>query len=345
ARDEEIARQLEVKLQANVERERQTEEQASMNYIAKLYDEFQARIDADHELAGLYMREHELIANFVPIGSEEDERMIIDMNKKAEEESNDKDLLELYNLVMQRFESTTPEDIDLILLGDLRTMFEANAEDELWQNQEKWSLKSWNFYENCRVYILILEDGTEIHMLAERRASPATTTTNTTSVTNAQLKALIDQGVADAWATRDADTCINGDDSHNSRTGKRRQAYLARKNAGHDVAYVMTWTNLKKKMTDKYCPRGKIKKLEVEMWNLKVKELDKVEKYVSGLPNMIYGSVMASKPKTMQDAIEFATELMEKRSVLLLNVKLRTRGNLITTTKLNNNLPRSKVWP
>nr|GEY87374.1 putative reverse transcriptase domain-containing protein [Tanacetum cinerariifolium] len=43
---------------------------------------------------------------------------------------------------------------------------------------------------------------------------------------------------------------------------------------GHDVAYAMTWTNLKKKMTDKYCPRGKIKKLEVEMWNLKVKGTD-----------------------------------------------------------------------
>ncbi|GJW99777.1 reverse transcriptase domain-containing protein [Tanacetum coccineum] len=37
---------------------------------------------------------------------------------------------------------------------------------------------------------------------------------------------------------------------------------------GHDVAYAMTWTNLKKMMTDKYCPRGEIKKLEVEMWNL-----------------------------------------------------------------------------
>nr|GFA58729.1 hypothetical protein [Tanacetum cinerariifolium] len=36
------------------------------------------------------------------------------------------------------------------------------------------------------------------------RASPATTTT-TTPVTNAQLKALIDQGVADALAARDAD--------------------------------------------------------------------------------------------------------------------------------------------
>ncbi|GJW36701.1 reverse transcriptase domain-containing protein [Tanacetum coccineum] len=43
---------------------------------------------------------------------------------------------------------------------------------------------------------------------------------------------------------------------------------------GHDVAYAMTWTNLKKMMTDKYFPRGEIKKLEVEMWNLKVKGTD-----------------------------------------------------------------------
>ncbi|GKA60398.1 reverse transcriptase domain-containing protein [Tanacetum coccineum] len=79
-------------------------------------------------------------------------------------------------------------------------------------------------------------------------------------------------------------------------------------------------------MTNKYCPRGKIKKLEVKMWNLKVKgtdvvsynqrfqelalmcsrmfpeESDKIERYVDGLPDMIHGSVMTSKPKTMQDA-------------------------------------------
>nr|GEZ33736.1 hypothetical protein [Tanacetum cinerariifolium] len=70
-----IARQLEVELQAEVERERQREEQASMDYIANLYDEVQ---------------EHELITDFVPVGSEEDERMIRDMNKKDEEESSDK---------------------------------------------------------------------------------------------------------------------------------------------------------------------------------------------------------------------------------------------------------------
>nr|GFB56727.1 hypothetical protein [Tanacetum cinerariifolium] len=43
---------------------------------------------------------------------------------------------------------------------------------------------------------------------------------------------------------------------------------------GHDVAYEMTWTNLKKIMADKFCPRGEIKKLEVEMWNLKEKGTD-----------------------------------------------------------------------
>ncbi|GKA47329.1 DNA-directed DNA polymerase [Tanacetum coccineum] len=90
-------------------------------------------------------------------------------------------------------------------------------------------------------------------------------------------------------------------------------------------------------MTNKYCPRTKIKKLKVELWDLKVKgtdvigynqrfqelallcvrmfpeESDKIERYVGGLPDMIHGSVVASKPKTMQEATEIATELMDKR--------------------------------
>ncbi|GJZ63990.1 reverse transcriptase domain-containing protein [Tanacetum coccineum] len=109
------------------------------------------------------------------------------------------------------------------------------------------------------------------------------------------------------------------------------------KTVSHDAAYGMPWKTLMKMMTDKYCPRGEIKKLEIEIWNLKVKgtdvasytqrfqelalmcgrmfpeESDQVEKYVGGLPDMIQGSVMASKPKTMQDAIEFATELMDQK--------------------------------
>ncbi|GKC34241.1 hypothetical protein Tco_1046625 [Tanacetum coccineum] len=79
------------------------------------------------------------------------------------------DFIELHSLVMKRFETSTPEVIDLILWGSLRTMFEANAEDDLWKNQEEWILKSWNFYDNCGVHIMVLKDGTEFYMLAERR--------------------------------------------------------------------------------------------------------------------------------------------------------------------------------
>ncbi|GJU05979.1 reverse transcriptase domain-containing protein [Tanacetum coccineum] len=87
-----------------------------------------------------------------------------------------------------------------------------------------------------------------------------------------------------------------------------------------EVAYAMDWKALKKLMTVKYCPRGEIKKLEIELWNLKVKgtdipsytlrfqelalmcgrmfpeESDEVEKYVSGLPDMIRGNVMSYRP-------------------------------------------------
>nr|GFD37835.1 hypothetical protein [Tanacetum cinerariifolium] len=47
-------------------------------------------------------------------------------------------------------------------------------------------------------------------------------TINATSVTNAQLQAMIDQGVIVALAACDALRSTNGDDSHNSGTGVRR---------------------------------------------------------------------------------------------------------------------------
>ncbi|GKA49355.1 hypothetical protein Tco_0742428 [Tanacetum coccineum] len=54
------------------------------------------------------------------------------------------------------------------------------------------------------------------------RSTPATTTTITTTMTNAQLKVMIDQGVTEALVARDADRIINGNDSHNSGTGVKR---------------------------------------------------------------------------------------------------------------------------
>ncbi|GJU21329.1 reverse transcriptase domain-containing protein [Tanacetum coccineum] len=109
------------------------------------------------------------------------------------------------------------------------------------------------------------------------------------------------------------------------------------KTVTQDVAYAMDWKALKKMMTVKYCPRGEIKKLEIELWNLKVKgtdvasytlrfqelalmcgrmfheESDEVEKYVGGLPDMIRGNVMSYQPKTMEKAIEFANDQMDQK--------------------------------
>ncbi|GJU78887.1 reverse transcriptase domain-containing protein [Tanacetum coccineum] len=102
-------------------------------------------------------------------------------------------------------------------------------------------------------------------------------------------------------------------------------------------AYAMTWEVLKKKMTDKYCPQGEIKKLEIELWNLKVmgnnvpayterfqeltlictkfvaNETEKIDKYLSGLPDNIYGNVKAAKPKTLDETIELANDLMDRK--------------------------------
>ncbi|GJU37621.1 putative reverse transcriptase domain-containing protein [Tanacetum coccineum] len=93
----------------------------------------------------------------------------------------------------------------------------------------------------------------------------------------------------------------------------------------------------KKKLTDKYCPNGEIKKLKIGLWNLKVRgndvaaytqyfqelalmctkflddETAKIDKYIGGLPNNIHGNVMSTRPKTLDFSIELANDLMDQK--------------------------------
>ncbi|GKF17914.1 reverse transcriptase domain-containing protein, partial [Tanacetum coccineum] len=192
--------------------------------------------------------------------------------------------------------------------------------------------------------------------------TPAPNAPTTTTVTETQLQALINQGVAAAMDKAEASRVRNGYDSNGTegvvgltRWFEKMESVFSINNCtaacqvkfatctlqddaltwwnAHvktttpEAAHAMPWATLKKMMTDKYCPRGEIKKIETEMWNLKVKgtdvvaynqrfqqlalmcsrmfpeEVDKIEKYIGGLPDMILGSVKASKPKTMQEAI------------------------------------------
>nr|GFD27669.1 reverse transcriptase domain-containing protein [Tanacetum cinerariifolium] len=68
---------------------------------------------------------------------------------------------------------------------------------------------------------------------------------------------MIDQRVNAALAARDALRSTNGDDSHNSRTDR------------YEAAYGMSWKTFMKMMTEKYCPRNEIRKLEMKLWDLK----------------------------------------------------------------------------
>ncbi|GJX71851.1 putative reverse transcriptase domain-containing protein [Tanacetum coccineum] len=151
------------------------------------------------------------------------------------------------------------------------------------------------------------------------RARPAPeTTTTTTYVTNAQLQAMIDQGVTATLAAHDATR--NGDNRHTSGTGVRRTECVARectyqdfmKIVGQDVAYAMMWTYLRKKMTDKYCPRNEMKKLEVELWNLKVKGTDVIG-YNQRFQELALLCVRMFPEESNKEATEMAYELVDKK--------------------------------
>nr|GEZ40986.1 hypothetical protein [Tanacetum cinerariifolium] len=62
-------------------------------------------------------------------------------------------------------------------------------------------------------------------------------------------------------------------------------------------AYAMTWEVLKKKMTDKFVAN----------------ENEKIDKYISGLPDNIFGNVKSSKPRTLDETIELTNDLIDQK--------------------------------
>nr|GFA22977.1 reverse transcriptase [Tanacetum cinerariifolium] len=136
--------------------------------------------------------------------------------------------------------------------------------------------------------------------MAPKRTTRSTAnqeTTNTTSVTNAQLQAMIDQGVTTTLAARDALRSTNGDDSHNFGTGE----------------------------------------LALLCGRMFPEESDKIKKYIGGLPDMIHRSVVASKPKTMQEAVAIATELMDQKICTFAGREIASKRKFENTSRSTQN--------
>ncbi|GJY69797.1 hypothetical protein Tco_0472779 [Tanacetum coccineum] len=79
------------------------------------------------------------------------------------------DVEELYRLVKEKYSASRLEGFDLMLWGDLYTLFEPDEEDKIWKNQHEYNLISWRLCDFCGIHILLMENGLAIHMLTEKK--------------------------------------------------------------------------------------------------------------------------------------------------------------------------------
>nr|GFB89036.1 hypothetical protein [Tanacetum cinerariifolium] len=102
---------------------------------------------------------------------------------------------------------------------------------------------------------------------------------------------------------------------------------------GIEAANNTPWSEVKKWMTEEFCSRSVIQRMEQELYNLKMKGMDidgytnrfhelallcprmveleavKVEQYIRGLTKSIRGDVTSSQPTTINDAVRLAYQL------------------------------------
>ncbi|KAK9064954.1 hypothetical protein SSX86_016337 [Deinandra increscens subsp. villosa] len=138
---------------------------------------------------------------------------------------------------------------------------------------------------------------------------------------------------------------------------------------GTDLAYAMTWDELKQLLRDEYCPREELQKLEAEFWNLTMNGADvagytkrfrelahlcptmitplykKIERYIWGLAPHIQGNVLSSNPQTFQDAVRLAHNLVyqaNRQGVNLDKKKSENKAPETSTTPSTNKKPDNK---
>ncbi|GKE06529.1 reverse transcriptase domain-containing protein [Tanacetum coccineum] len=138
---------------------------------------------------------------------------------------------------------------------------------------------------------------------------------------------------------------------------------------GIEQANRITWTELKRLLINKYCPRTEVKKMENEFYNLTVKGNDLktyvrrfqelavlclnmvpnteklMEVFIGGLPKSIEGNVTASKPQTLEKAITITQRLMDQvtkhNSIQGINNHKQKFDDRRNTT--NNNYPNNHI--
>ncbi|GJX30497.1 putative reverse transcriptase domain-containing protein [Tanacetum coccineum] len=135
-----------------------------------------------------------------------------------------------------------------------------------------------------------------------------------------------------------------------------------------DAAYAMKWDELMKLMTEVYCPRNEIQKMETELWNLTVKgndltaytqrfhelillytrmvpnEEDKVEWFIGGLPDNIQGNGYAARSAENKRRMESNSRDNRGQQPLFKRQNI-SRQNMARAYTSGNNERRGKDCP
>nr|GEU38301.1 ribonuclease H-like domain-containing protein [Tanacetum cinerariifolium] len=81
---------------------------------------------------------------------------------------NWEDLEDLYKLVKAKYGSTRQvKDLDLLLWGDLKTMFEPHVRDAVWKKQQGYKVLEWKLYDSYGVHSLRMQS-MQVFMLVEK---------------------------------------------------------------------------------------------------------------------------------------------------------------------------------
>ncbi|GKE63937.1 hypothetical protein Tco_1514304 [Tanacetum coccineum] len=160
-----------------------TEAQARKNMITYLKNQSNYKISDFNgmtydEIRPIFEKVWDFNHNFVPMDLEvEKEKKKPAEFQEIEIEQIEKDttgkrqevLQRDKRLVKERYSSSKPEGYDLMLWGDLHTLFEPDEESEIWMNQNEYNLISWSLCDFCGVHILLMQNGIAIHMLTEKK--------------------------------------------------------------------------------------------------------------------------------------------------------------------------------
>nr|GEV20311.1 transposon Ty3-G Gag-Pol polyprotein [Tanacetum cinerariifolium] len=145
---------------------------------------------------------------------------------------------------------------------------------------------------------------------------PVTRQGTNDAMTPESIQAMIDQAI------QRNSTHTQDNASQSSGGGLKRPVQPARdaltwwnghvRTLGHDAAYAMTWRTLKKKSMDKYCPKGEIKKLEIEL------------------------------PKTLDETIELGNDLMDQKLRTYAERQNENKRNTDDSSRNNQQQPYKK---